>query len=370
METVKMKPHVLISTVGTSLLTNLCKLDEKTEPEARRLVEDKNWAQVARWLRSQPPGGRTCGAEINTIHDLTRSAGEVAGDATLHFCVSETDGGKAMGSILKSYYEGKGQRCEVHEIGGLQDNDVDRFRTHGLRRLVQVIGRIVREAGGPEYAAINATGGYKAQIALASVIGQTMGVTVYYKHESFLSTIAMPPMPVSFDYSLLGLEADLLDALESGDTVEAKERPLDPRLEPLVELITIDGKQYVELTALGQVYLDGWRLRHPPEKTLPQAAIDRKQPRFAGDHHRQQGFEEYVEKVWRETPYITGGITADYGGQRGIRDRSFRVQNDEVVAEYRDPSGFGGRFIFHTTAVNAIQRAAVADDLNRRYGRG
>lgn len=365
-----MKPHVLISTVGTSLLGNLARLDDKQEPEVKRLFGEKNWPQVARWLRTQQPDGRICGAEINTIYELTGPDGEIEQTATLHLCVSETEGGDAMGAILKSYYEGQGRQCAVHCITDLQDTDVHRFRTHGLRRLVQVIGHIVRSAGGPEYAAINATGGYKAQIALASVIGQTMGITVYYKHELFSSIIAMPPMPVCFDYTLLGHESALLDALEAGETTEAKERPLDPRLEPLIEVVPIDGKSYLELSALGQLYLDGWRLRHPPEKTLPAPAANREPPRFAGDHHRQRGFEDYVTKVWQETLYIVGGITGDYGGQRGIRDRTFSVHNGDVVAEYQDRSGFGGRFIFRTTAANDIQRAAVVDDLNRRYGRG
>ncbi|MGI5862875.1 MAG: putative CRISPR-associated protein [Myxococcales bacterium] len=72
---------------------------------------------------------------------------------------------------------------------------------HGLRNLVRAIGKIARDAGGPEWVAINATGGYKAQIAVAVLIGQALGSPVFYKHERFESeVIAFPPMPVSFDY--------------------------------------------------------------------------------------------------------------------------------------------------------------------------
>ncbi len=72
----------------------------------------------------------------------------------------------------------------------------------------------------------NTTGGYKAQIAIAVLIGQTLGVSAYYKHEKFPQIVAIPPMPVSFDYDLLG-HAGVLSSLEQNDILELEEENID-----------------------------------------------------------------------------------------------------------------------------------------------
>lgn len=58
---------------------------------------------------------------------------------------------------------------------------------------------------------IDATGGYKAQIAIAVMFGQALGVDVIYKHESFGNIIDFPPMPVSLDFHYFELYNDLFN---------------------------------------------------------------------------------------------------------------------------------------------------------------
>ena len=81
---------------------------------------------------------------------------------------------------------------EAREIDDLQDADPKRFRTKGLRNLAKVVCGVIRDYGAAN-CAINATGGYKAQIAIAVLMGQALGVPVYYKHERFDEIIAFPP---------------------------------------------------------------------------------------------------------------------------------------------------------------------------------
>ena len=79
--------------------------------------------------------------------------------------------------------------------------------------------------------AIDTTGGYKAQIAVAVVLGQALGIPVFYKHEKFSETIAFPPLPISLDYSLLGPHADLLNLFERGGALTHEElKDTDERL--------------------------------------------------------------------------------------------------------------------------------------------
>jgi CRISPR/Cas system-associated protein Csm6 len=101
-------------------------------------------------------------------------------------------------------------------IDELQDERPQDFKTHGLRNLVRKIGDYVQRFGGSQYVTIDATGGYKAQIAIAVLMGQALDIPVFYKHERFPEIIDFPPLPISFDYDILAENADLLTDFERG----------------------------------------------------------------------------------------------------------------------------------------------------------
>jgi hypothetical protein len=273
--------------------------------------------------------------------------------------------------VLQAYFEAEGRRVQVHPIVGLQETDAHRFRTQGLRNLVREIGSAVRLAGDPRLAAINATGGFKAQMALAVLIGQALGVAVFYKYERFPAIIAFPPLPVTFDYELVGRYGDLLDHLEAGALVELPEAAIAEPLRVLLEEApAAPGKHVWALAPIGQIYLEGFRQRYPLERTLPPEAREKRTPSLRDDHY-PDGFEGFLRKVWREQPYVVHCRTLAYDGQPGIRARRFyqRANDGEIVGEYLDRSCFGGRFLVQTTASTPAQHLAVVAHLNQVYGR-
>jgi len=70
----------------------------------------------------------------------------------------------------------------------------------GLRSLVATLISLIRKerAGGREVL-VNATGGFKAEIAYATLVGLLFDVPVYYIHEAFQDIIEMPPTPIGWD---------------------------------------------------------------------------------------------------------------------------------------------------------------------------
>jgi len=83
-------------------------------------------------------------------------------------------------------------------LTGLTDASHERFRREGLRHLVTATAKIARQWG-PEHVVINATGGYKAWISFAGLIGQALDIPVCYLFERFSEVITLPPQPVSLD---------------------------------------------------------------------------------------------------------------------------------------------------------------------------
>lgn len=361
----------IISTVGTSLLGNVRRLAQ--DHKLRQLYEASNWPEFAKELAQLNPGERTCGAEINSLAQLMRR-NDFQQVSQLYFCVSDTDEGKILGNILRGYY-GKTHpkiRVGLEPIKDLSGANPERFKVHGLRNLARTVGELVRSSGDSRYVTLNCTGGYKAQVAIAVLIGQALNVDVYYKHETFAEIISFPPMPVSFDYSLLAEHGNLMVALERGEHFEAPIETVEP-IRALLEEVEVDGKHLWALAPIGQIFLEGFRQKYPPEKSLPSniPEDERKAPTFGNDHHTPSGFKEYVNQVWVGTPYIQTCHTISNAGQTAIQNRTFKVKDGAIIGEYRSGgSGMqGARFKILTRATNDAERQAIVMDLSQRYGK-
>ena len=372
--------HTLICTVGTSLFQgNLARLDEHAPNRPgnwaaiRAAFDAEDWAGLAREMLQVKPTERVCGAEINTVEEVRRRPGIDL--QTLVFLVSDTDDGRHAGRFLECYYAGRRDldvRAEYRVIKDLQDRDPARFRGRGLRNLVRAVGEVLQRAGGPEFIAIDATGGYKAQIAIAVIVGQALEVPVFYKHERFSAIIDFPPLPISFDDAVLAANADLLTLFERGEVLAASDLgEVGERLRVLLTEVEIDDETFYELNPIGQVYLTAFRVRNPRPVNLVPAA-ERRLPSFRDDHY-PIGFRDFVNRVWERHDWIISCHSLPYDRQRAMRP-GFRVREVEgrlrLVGEYIDRNRFGARFHLLLTDESLGALAWAADRLNRGFPGG
>jgi len=366
--------NTLICTVGTSFFGNMMRLVEKTadKPERWMLIHDayeqKNWKLLAQEMLQLAPSERVCGAEINTIEEV-RGKNWLSME-NLFFLVSDTPEGNETGIFLRHYF---GERhdlalrnLEIVRVEHLQDQEPKRFKAQGLRNLVRCIGDIAQRVGGPQTIAIDATGGYKAQIAVAVIVGQALNVPVFYKHERFSEIIDFPPLPISFDYDVLGEYADLLTDFERGQALTTVDiGTVDEKLRVLLVEVDLDGQMMYELSPIGQIYLMGFRLRNPKPVNLKPSDAKR-EPSFRDDHF-PLGFEEYVKRIWRDTSWVVSTHTLPYDRQRSIKGNGFYLFDGKLVGTYLDRNNFGARFelLLTDSTVNALIWAA--DFLNQKY---
>ena len=358
--------HHLLCTVGTSLFNNLQALG--AGHGLARACAEKRWGDVAAELARLPGEDRTCGAEINSIASMI-AKGYFRGDGGLFFFHSATDDGRAIAGILREYYRGRGHApVEAVEVPDLQDADAKRFRTKGLRNLARAVCRVIRDYT-PAACAINATGGYKAQIAVAVLLGQALGVPVYYKHERFPEIIAFPPLPVALDYEVWLRASGMLFDLERSDepvpyALYAEE--WDEKYESLVERVEIDGVEYLELTATGQIFHETFRerFRTARDKELPPPAPRKQPPRLeqAGWPGEHPEVRRFLERVTEEVPAVVQCATFYYNPDLPERTR-FRLGSNGVEGVY-SPGGYCVKFRVETTAQTPGQQAAVVAALN------
>jgi putative CRISPR-associated protein (TIGR02619 family) len=373
------KPTILICTVGTSLfrpnLENLQReleqgsVQEDRKQLARAYVE-KNDPIIARELGRLPANDRICGAEVNSIASMIEK-GYINEKCGLYFMHSDTDDGFRIASILKAYYERQGhQPVKTVSVEDLQDQDAKRFRTKGLRNLARRICGVVRDHT-PAVCAINATGGYKAQIAVAVLLGQAIGVPVFYKHELFPEIIAFPPMPVALDFELWMKASGMLFDLErSLEPARAKiyEEDWDEKYESLIERVVIDEEDFLELSPTGQIFHETFKekFRTNRDQVLPPPVpfVQKRKPRvedagWAGEHPE---VHQFLEKV-TDQPWVLHCSTFYFNPDLPCRTM-FRLGAKGIEGVFSNGS-YCVKFRIETSAKTEGQQAAVVAALNQ-----
>ncbi|MBE3573778.1 MAG: putative CRISPR-associated protein, partial [Moorella humiferrea] len=231
-------------------------------------------------------------------------------------------------------------------------------------------GRVILERGA-SFCAINATGGYKAQIAIAVLLGQALGVPVYYKHERFNEIIAFPPMPVALDFSLWMSKSGLFFLLDRGTVREDDvAEDWDERLEALVERVEIDGVNYLELNPTGQIFHETFqgRYRSDRDRVLPPPALEKRRPHLT-DHdwgNSRESILSFLSAV-TERPYVNHCRT-HYWNPDLPSPNYFRLKGEEIEGIFSNGT-WTVKIIVETTAVTPGQREACVADLNNWLAR-
>ncbi len=382
-------PYTTLCTVGTSLvypnLVGLPSADQysawlKRQPPADQphltaeLVDDlkiafeaKDWMGIAEKLADLPANVRLCGAELNSIHDLEEHGFVQRGRVVLLH--SDTDDGRAIAEVLAAILAMKDYEARAVQVDELRDDDPRAFRTHGLRNLARQLGKGIRDFG-RDSVAINATGGYKAQIAVAVLIGQALGVPVYYKHERFSEIIAFPPMPVALDLDLWLKHADLFHVLNRRniDPVRAADYDIDERLEPLLERVEEGSDKWLDLSATGQIFHETFRDRFSRDKDrllpAPATAKQKSKPQWENAGHMRSHPEilALMQAMTDGVPYVVACSTHYYNPDL---PESSRVRQSAKGSECVFSNGsWTVKWRVDTTASTPGQTAAAVADLN------
>ena len=304
--------NTLICTVGTNLFGNL----RRAEGEIKEAFETENRQKLSRLLLEQNNSDRLCGAEINSITSICNK-NLLDARMRLIFLVSDTEDGRKIGEILKLYYENSKNPLhfdilvEYRVLAGLRDDDVKVFRQQGLKNLVREISTEVRNFS-PETIAINATGGYKAQISFAGAIGQALGIPVYYLFEKFSEVIELPPQPIALDLAFWLTNYPLFERLDAEEIVykiEIEKMLTGEYIEALIDEVGKGKDTLVELSAMGLLFNERSQLQFKKQEKilLSLIPIDDTEPKKKSinirDDYGKDVLQEFAKKI-RRSPYV------------------------------------------------------------------
>jgi len=236
---------VILTTVGTSLLNNATR---------EGLVADQD---ILSYLARDP---KKASAETNSLLRILQPGDEIV---LLH---SATEEGRKAAQLLQEYWRQQGVACGLVEIAGLS-YEVRGFVDFGLQNFVRTLaGEIHKAARRQRRVIINATGGFKAEISYATVLGLVFKVPVCYIHEQFKEIALLPPTPIGWDSSLFVWYADFFEWLSAGegglrpkDEAEPRAASLPEEAQVLLEEFELDGQVYLGLSPLGEAYLEAFK---------------------------------------------------------------------------------------------------------------
>lgn len=213
--------RVVISTVGTSLLTNQsesqaervslnseanCK-DGKISPEVNSLIlKLKEKADIK--LNGTVEEVRKASAELNGIYGLYKGKleeGTERGKQDLHFLIAtDTAQGQVTAQIVQSFLEKKGFIVGIPPLAKLSTTSTEDF-THGVTELIKWIDATLpgyKKSGYKMY--FNLVGGFKSLQAYVNTIGMFYADEIIYIFEGQNSeVITIPQLPIEVDKSVI-----------------------------------------------------------------------------------------------------------------------------------------------------------------------
>jgi CRISPR/Cas system-associated protein Csm6 len=217
---------VIISTVGTSLLTNLLKTEvrksfgfdigETTSEKITSGVINKIPVQIEAHINQWIEGNEKF--PVDNIYKINKnSCAEIKSilaiasekPATIHLLCTDTFASYFSGEKIQKALNRKNDlTVKLHDrITGLSLTDKTKFETTGIDSLIGVLDEIYKNANEKntknEDIILNISGGYKALIPIMTIIGQIKKSPIKYIYEDSEELIEIQPTALEFDWFLI-----------------------------------------------------------------------------------------------------------------------------------------------------------------------
>ncbi len=308
--------RAILTTVGTSLLNNARRASGKQELNETELIH---------YLRGEKPAKAS--AETNSLSHLIEKGDRIV---LIH---SQTEEGRQCAQILAKFYRSEGYQVETVEIAHLNYTE-SQFKVRGLRSLVIALADQIRIHRNRGYEVIiNATGGFKAEAAYATLVGLLMDAKVYYIYEAFQEIVEMPPIPLDWDYSLFSEHEDLFVWLEGDYRDKREAAPRTKELPPRARMLIEEEEGMVTLSAVGAALLEAYREFKAKMQGVPTLLSSRARQTYRdADPTTRALYDSMLERLsrglWRSSAEWVGDSGLLVWPRGGVRERVIFYEDD------------------------------------------
>ncbi|MGB3511166.1 MAG: putative CRISPR-associated protein [Microcoleaceae cyanobacterium] len=347
----------IITTTGTSLLSNATRELNKNKGESFADDELQNYFKSV--------GPEKASAETKSLLKIANPEDEVV------LLYTKTVNGELCAREVARYLKGKKwSNIRLRELP-LEENEAQ-FERRGLRELVNIlIEEISKAQRENQEVIINATGGFKAEIAYTTIVGMIFQVPVKYIYQFFEEPITFPTLPISWNVDLLlGYE----EFFEWIDEEPRRNSEVEQRLKALPELernqvqqllLPADENDKIMLSAAGDIL---WKrvaqqrelaelVEDAPPSEIPTA--DKISSSLAEDkHHFPKRTLEFAKKV-AEVEAVEEIIGGHF--ENTTRKRIKKVDDDGSIRLLWADNDKAVNITIRTTARGQVQTLKLCD---------
>lgn len=353
--------RLIISTVGTSLLTNQIDRNLDDNDWYNRLQQTANYSndevsqhhqdvkQVIAELKQRAETElysddieriREASAELNGIYGLyneqiEQGISDKQGISDTHLLVAtDTAQGIVAAEIVESFLKSKGlTNTSIHVQSGLSTASSDIF-VEGMAKLFPSMQETIKKWQNSKYTiCFNLVGGFKALQGYFNTIGMFYADEIIYVFEGSNELIKIPKLPVKVDVSKIEpykVQLAMMDAGKiSTSWKEAKEVPQD--------WVLVDGQE-MTLSAWGQLLWEQCKEELLSQNLLKFPKIDYKSS-FCDDYKKiKNNLQEQVKL--QETLAKVSQLLQKSGGDTSILKQNPGLQYDKYTNKRVDIAHF------------------------------
>jgi len=348
-------PKLVISTVGTSVLTNQIDRDIDENGCYERLQQTANYTdneiqhypeieQIISELKERAQQElssnhtdkiRKASAELNGIYGLYNEQIE-QGIPDMHLLVTtDTAQGRVAAEVVESFLKSKGlTNISTHTQSGLSTASSDIF-VEGMAKLFPFMRENIKKYKDCRYEiCFNLVGGFKALQGYFHTIGMFDADEIFYLFEGSNQLIKIPKLPVKVDVSKIEPYKVQLAMMDMGAiSTSWKEGQKVPR-----EWVLVIGQEMI-LSAWGQLLWEQCKKELLSQKLLKFPKIDYKSSFFDDYKKIENNLEEQVKL--QETLAKASQLLQKSGGDTSIlkQDPGLKYDKYSNMKPYKNMNG-------------------------------
>ena len=262
-------PRFILSTVGTSILTNLIDRTNSTEanwgntlrdsanlkpdelePETQKVIDTLADRALEKLLENDTRTNRRVSAELNGIYGIYGGTLPSNSPDQHWLITTDTAQGQKTGELIRDLLENQGFTVSIFTPKGLSTKNTESFTT-GTKELIRWLENTV-----PGYASyhviFNLVGGFKSLQGYMNTFGAFYADEVVYIFEAQTADlIKIPRLPIQIDDTVIQNHLVQFALMDAGKLYLAHELRGIP--ETLLEYVEDSGNTYAGLSAWGQL---------------------------------------------------------------------------------------------------------------------
>ena len=259
----------VLSTIGTSILTNLIDRGNPTEGTwFGKLRDSANLRQaelpsdteevmktladraLEKLLEDNVVTNRRISAELNGIYGIYN--GNIPDSSTdQHYLIcTDTAQGQKTGELIEDFLSSKGFTVSIVQPSQLSTKDTQSFAA-GTKELIKWLDETVPRPDAGYQVIFNLVGGFKSLQGYMQTFGAFYADEIVYIFEGSTDLIRIPRLPIQIDNTLIETHKIQFALMAAGKLYPIKE--LNGIPETLLESVEENGKTYAGLSAWGEL---------------------------------------------------------------------------------------------------------------------